>query len=98
MTVSPKEDKVVGFTSFGRFFQITLNGLNAEISSFQLKPQGMMMGPNASTVTGAVCSNVEQIAEETDISKVLEEMSYMYPSDHSEDGDGGESENSETDQ
>ena len=72
MTVSPKEDKVVGFTSFGRFFQITLNGLNAEISSFQLKPQGMMMGPNASTVTGAVCSNVEQIAEETDISKVLE--------------------------
>ena len=98
MTVSPKEDKVVGFTSFGRFFQITLNGLNAEISSFQLKPRGMMMGPNASTVTGAVCSNVEQIAEETDISKVLEEMSYMYPSDHSEDGDGGESENSETDQ
>ena len=98
MTVSPKEDKVVGFTSFGRFFQITLNGLNAEISSFQLKPQGMMMGPNASTVTEAVCSKVEEIAEETDISKVLEEMSYMYSSDHSEDGDGGESENSETDQ
>ena len=98
MTVSPKEDKVVGFTSFGRFFQITLNGLNAEISSFQLKPQGMMMGPNASTVTGAVCSYVEQIAEETDTSKVLEEMSYMYSSDQSEDGDGGESENSETDQ
>ena len=98
MTVSPKEDKVVGCTSFGRFFQITLNGLNAEISSFQLKPQGMMMGPNASTVTGAVCSKVEQIAEETDTSKVLEEMSYMYSSDHSEDGDGDESENSETDQ
>ena len=98
MTVSPKEDKVVGCTSFGRFFQITLNGLNAEISSFQLKPQGLMMGPNASTVTGAVCSKVEEIAEETDTSKVLEEMSYMYSSDHSEDGDGGESENPETDQ
>ena len=99
MTVSPKEDKVVGCTSFGRFFQITLNGLNAEISSFQLKPQGMMMmGRNASTVTGAVCSYVEQIAEETDTSKILEEMSYMYSSDQSEDGDGGESENSETDQ
>ena len=98
MTVSPKEDKVVGFTSFGTFFQITLNGLNAEISSFQLKPQGMMRGHNASIITGAVCSNVEQIAEETDTSKVLEEMSYMYSSDHSEDFDGGESENSETDQ
>ena len=33
MTVSPKEDKVVGFTSFGRFFQITLNGLIFEMSS-----------------------------------------------------------------
>ena len=99
MTVSPKEDKVVGCTSFGRFFQITLNELNAEISSFQLKPQGMMMMErNASTITGAVCSYVEQIAEETDTSKVLEEMSYMYSSDQSEDGDGGESENSETDQ
>ena len=98
MTVSPKEDKVVGFTSFGTFFQITLNGLNAEISSFQLKPQGMMRGHNASIITGAVCSNVEQIAEETDTSKVLEEMYYMCLSDHSEDSDGDESENSETDQ
>ena len=98
MTVSPKEDKVVGCTSFGRFFSVKLFGLKSEMPSFQLKPQGMMMGHNASTLTGAVCSNVEQIAEETDTSKVLEEMSYMYPSDHSEDSDGDESENSETDQ
>ena len=98
MTVSPKEDKVVGCTSFGGFFSVKLFGLKSEMPSFQLKPQGMMMGHNASTLTGAACSNVEQIAEETDTSKVLEEMSYMYPSDHSEDSDGDESENSETDQ
>ena len=98
MTVSPMENKVVGCTSFGRFFSVNLFGLRSDIGLFQLKPQGMMMGHNASTLTGAVCSNVEQIAEETDTSKVLEEMSYMYPSDHSEDSDGDESENSETDQ
>ena len=98
MTVSPKEDKVVGCTSFGRFFQITLNGLIFEMSSFQLKPQGKMTRHNASTLTGAVYTGVEQIAEETDTSKLLEEMDFMCPSDHSEDSDGDESENSGVDQ
>ena len=98
MTVSPKEDKVVGCTSFGRFFQITLNGLIFEMSSFQLKPQGKMTRHNASTLTGAVYTGVEQIAEETDTSKLLEEMDFMCPSDHSEDSDGDESENSGADQ
>ena len=98
MTVSPKEDRVVGCTSFGRFFNVKLFGLKSETPSFPLKPQGMVTGHNASTLTGAVCSNVEQIAEETDTLKVLEEMYFMCPSDHSEDGDGDELENSETDQ
>ena len=98
MTVSPKEDKAVGCTSFGQFFSVKLFGLKSEMLSFQLKPQGMMKRHNASTLTGAACSNVEQIAEETDTSKVLEEMYYMCLSDHSEDSDGDESENSETDQ
>ena len=98
MTVSPKEDKVVGCTSCGKFFQITLNGLKSEMPSFQLIPQGKMMGHNAPTLTRAVCSGVEQIAEETDTSKLVEEMDFMCPSDHSEDSDGDESENSGADQ
>ena len=98
MTVSPKEDKVVGCTSFGNFFQITLNGLKSEMPSFQLKPQGKIMGNNASTLTGAVCSSGGQIAVETDTSKLVEEMDFMCPSDHSEDSDGDESENSGADQ
>ena len=98
MTVSPKEDKVVGFTSFGRFFGVKLFGLKSEMPSFQTKPQGMIRGHNASTFTGAVCSYVEQIAEETDTSKLVEEMDFMCPSDHSEDSDGDESENSGADQ
>ena len=96
MTVSPKEDKVVGCTSRGKFFQITLNGLKSEMPSFQLIPQGEMMGHNAPTLTRAVCSGVEQIAEETDTSKLVEEMDFMCPSDRSEDSDGDESENSGT--
>ena len=98
MTVSPKEDKVVGCTSCGKFFQITLNGLKSEMPSFQLIPQGKMMGHNATTLTGAVSSKVEEIAEETDTSKLVEEMDFMCPSDHSEDSDGDESENSGADQ
>ena len=98
MTVSPKEDKVVGCTSFGRFFGVKLLGLKSETPSFQLKPQGMEMRHNASIITGAVFPYVEQIAEGTDTLKVLEEMYFMYPSDHSEDSDGDESENSGADQ
>ena len=56
------------------------------------------MGHNASTLTGAVYSGVEQIAEETDTSKLWEEMNFMYPSDHSEDSDGDESETLGVDQ
>ena len=98
MTVSPKEDKVVACTTYGRFFQITLNELIFEMSSLQLKPQGKMMGHNASTLTGAVCPGVEQIAEETDTSELEEEVAFMSPSDCSEDSDGDESENSGVDQ
>ena len=98
MTVSPKEDKVVGCTSFGRFFGVKLFGLKTEMPSFPLKPQGMVMGHKASIITGGVCSNVEQMASQTDTLKVLEEMYFMYHSDQSEDSDGDESENSETDQ
>ena len=97
MTVSPKEDKVVGYTSFGRFFGVKLFGLKPDMPSFPLKPQGMVTGHNASIITGGVCSNVEQIVSQTDTSKVLEEMYFMCHSDHSEDSDGDESENSETD-
>ena len=98
MTVFPKEDKVVGCTSFGRFFGVKLFGLKSEMPLFQLKPQGMVMGHNASIITGAGFPNAEQIAEGTDTSKVLEEMYFMYSSDHSEDSDGDESENSGADQ
>ena len=98
MTVSPKEDKVVGCTSFGRFFEVKLCGLKSEIPSFQLQPEKMRREQNVSTLSGAVFSGVEQIAEETDTSKLVEEMDFMCPSDHSEDSDGDESENSETDQ
>ena len=52
------------------------------------------MGRNVPTLTRAVCSGVEQIAEETDTSKLVEEMDFMCPSDYSEDSDGDESENS----
>ena len=50
--------------------------------------------------SGAVSSGVEQIVEERDTSKLLEEMDFMYSSDRSEDsdGDGDESENSGADQ
>ena len=100
MTVSPKEDKVVGCTSFGRFFEVKLCGLKSEIPSFQLQPEKMRREQNVSTLSGAVCSGVEQIAEETDTSKLVEEMDFMCPSDRSEDsdGDGDESENSGADQ
>ena len=50
-----------------------------------------------STLSGAVCSGVEQIAEETGTSKREEEMDFMSPSDSSEDSDGDESENAATD-
>ena len=100
MTVSPKEDKVVGCTSFGRFFEVKLCGLKSEIPSFQLQPEKIRREQNVSTISGAVCSGVEQIAEETDTSKLVEEMDFMCPSDRSEDsdGDGDESENSGADQ
>ena len=99
MTVSPKENKVVGCTSFGGFFQINLKGLKSEMLSlerFQL--EGMRKEHNLLTLTGAVCPNAEQIAENTDTSKVVEEMDFMCPSDISEDSDGDESENSGADQ
>ena len=99
MTVSPKENKVVGCTSSGGFFQITLNGLKSEMLSlerFQL--EGMRKEHNVLTLTGAVCPNAEQIAENTDTSKVVEEMDFMCLSDSSEDSDGDESENSGADQ
>ena len=99
MTVFPKENKVVGCTSSGGFFQITLNGLKSEMLSlerFQLG--GMRKEHNVLTLTGAVCPNAEQIAENTDTSKVVEEMDFMCPSDISEDSDGDESENSGADQ
>ena len=98
MTVSPKEDKVVGCTSFGRFFEVKLCGLKSEIPSFQLQPEKIRREQNVSTITGAVCSGVEQIAEETDTSKLVEEMDFMCPSDRSEDSDGDESDNSGADQ
>lgn len=47
--------------------------------------------------SGAVSSGVEQIVEERDTSKLLEEMDFMYSSDRSEDSDGDESENSAPD-
>ena len=99
MTVSPKENKVVGCTSSGGFFQITLNGLKSEMLSlerFQL--EGMRKEHNVFTLTGAVCPNAEQIAENTNTSKVVEEMDFMCPSDISEDSDGDESEYSGADQ
>ena len=99
MTVSPKENKVVFCASFGGFFQISLNGLKSEMLSlerFQL--EGMRKEHNVLTLTGAVCPNAEQIAENTDTSKVVEEMDFMCPSDISEDSDGDESENSGADQ
>ena len=99
MTVSPKENKVVGCTSFGGFFQISLNGLKSEMLSlerFQL--EGMRKEHNVLTLTGAVCPNAEQIAENTDTSKVVEEKDFMCLFDSSEDSDGDESENSEADQ
>ena len=46
MTVSPKEDKVVGCTSFGRFFEVKLCGLKSEIPSFQLQPEKMRREQN----------------------------------------------------
>lgn len=91
MTVSPKENKVVGCTSFGGFFQISLNGLKSEMLSlewFQL--EGMRKEHNVLTLTGAVCPNAEQIAENTDTSKVVKEMDFMCLSDRSEDSDGDE--------
>ena len=98
MTVSPKEDKVVGCTSSGRFFAVKLCGLKSEIPSFQLQPEKIRREQNVSTISGAVCSGVEQIAEETDTSKLVEEMDFMCPSDRSEDSDGDESDNSRADQ
>ena len=98
MTVSPKENKVVGCTSFGRFYEVKLCGLKSEIPSFQLQPEKMRREQNVSTLSGAVCSGVEQIAEERDTSKLVEEMDFMYPSDRSEDSDGDESENSAADE
>ena len=97
MTVSPKEDKVVGCTSFGRFFKVKLCGLKSEILSFRLQPEKTRGEKNVSTLSGAVCSGVEQIAEETGTSKREEEMDFMSPSDSSEDSDGDESENAATD-
>ena len=99
MTVSPKENKVVGCTSSGGFFQITLNGLKSEMLSlerFQL--EGIRKEHNVLTLTGAVCPNAEQIAENTDTSKVVEEMDFMCLSDSNEDSDGDQSENSGADQ
>ena len=98
VTVSPKEDKVVGCTSLGRFFGVKLCGLKCEIPSFQLQPEKIRREQNVSTLSRAVCPDVEQIAEETDTSKLEEEMYYMCLSDHSEDSDGDESENSAADQ
>ena len=99
MTVSPKENKVVGCTSFGGFFQINLKGLKSEMLSlerFQL--ERMRKEHNVLTLTGAVCPIAEQIGENTDTSKVVEEMDFMCLSDSSEDSDGDESENSGADQ
>ena len=99
MTVSPKENKVVGCTSFGGFFQISLKGLKSEMLSlerFQL--ERMRKEHNVLTLTGAVCPIAEQIAENTDTSKVVEEMDFMCLSDSSEDSDRDESENSGADQ
>ena len=99
MTVSPKENKVVGCTSFGGFFQISLKGLKSEMLSlegFQL--EGMRKEHNVLTHTGAVCPIAEQIYENTDTSKVVEEMDFMCLSDSSEDSYGDESENSGADQ
>ena len=99
MTVSPTENKVFGCTSFGGFFQINLNGLKSEMLSlerFQL--EGMRKEHNVLTLTGAVCPIAKQNAENTDTSKVVEEMDFMCLSDSSEDSDGDESENSGADQ
>ena len=99
MTVSPKENKVVGCTSFGGFFQINLKGLKSEMLSlerFQL--ERMRKEHSVLTLTGAVCPIAEQIGENTDTSKVVEEMDFMCLSDSSEDSDGDESENSWADQ
>ena len=99
MTVSPKENKVVGCTTFGGFFQISLKGLKSEMLSlegFQL--EGMRKEHNVLTQTGAVCPIAEQIYENTDTSKVVEEMYFMCLSDSSEDSYGDESENSGADQ
>ena len=98
MTVSPKENKVVGCTSFGRFFEVKLCGLKSEIPSFQLQPEKMRREQNVSTLSGAVFSGVKQIAEERDTSKLVEDMDFMYPSDRSEESDGDESENSAADE
>ena len=99
MTVSPNENKVVGCTSFGGFFQISLKGLKSEMLSlewFQLEEK--RKEHNGLTYTGAVCPIAEQIAENTDTSKEVEEMDFMCPSDISEDSDRDESENSGADQ
>ena len=91
MTVSPKGNQVFGCTSFGGIFQITLKGLKSEtLSSERFQLEGMRKKHNVSTFSGAVCSGVEKIAEETDTSKLVEEMDFMCPSDNSENSDGDE--------
>ena len=91
MTVSPKGNKVFGCTSFGGIFQISVNGLKSEmLSSERFQLEGMRKKHDVSTFSGAVCSGVEKIAEETDTSKLVEEMDFMCPSDNSENSDGDE--------
>ena len=91
MTVSPKGNQVFGCTSFGGIFQISLKGLKSEtLSSERFQLEGMRKKHNVSTFSGAVCSGVEKIAEETDTSKLVEEMDFMCPSDNSENSDGDE--------
>ena len=87
MTVSPEEDMILCFTSFQRFYVIKLCRLKFETPFLQFKSQGMIKEHNAATFQGATCSGVEACAEDpVDISKLMEEINFMLPSDDDSDG------------
>ena len=85
MTVSPEEDQVICLTSFGRYYVIKLCGLNCQMPSLQFQSQRTMRELNATTFMSVACSDDKELAEDTDIPTLIEEMDFMIPSDDSED-------------